>query len=111
MKDLGSFHFCLGICGNRYEHGLRLSQTIYVEKLLERYGLQDCNPVSTPADINVKLSIDKESKAVDPVRHQSVVTSLLYAAMATRPDICQAVGAFSKFLVAPTETHMTAVNV
>ena len=62
----------------------------------------------TPADVNVKLEKDDEfSKAVDPIRYQSMV---LYAANATRPDIAQAVGPVSKFNIRPNESHLTAVK-
>ena len=50
------------------------------------------------------------SKPVDPVFYQSMVGSLLYAAIATRTDISQAVGAVSKFNSCPTEAHLTAVK-
>ncbi len=36
--------------------------------------------------------------------------SLLYAAIATRPDIAYAVGVVSKFNSKPTQTHLTAVK-
>ena len=39
-----------------------------------------------------------------------MVGSLLYAAIATRPDIAQAVGAVSKCNSCPTESHLTAVK-
>ena len=39
-----------------------------------------------------------------------MVGSLLYAAIASRPDIAQAVGAVSKFNSKPTQTHLTAVK-
>ena len=82
-----------------------------MEKLLERYGLQDANPVSTPMDLNVKLvANDGQSKPVDPVKYQSIVGSLPVCCIATRPDISQAVGALSRFNSAPTETHLTAVK-
>ena len=65
--------------------------------------------MSTPADINVKLKKnDNVSKHVDTVQYQSVVGSLLYAAMATRPDIAYAVGVLSKFCANPDESHLTA---
>ena len=35
---------------------------------------------------------------------------MLYAAIATRPDIAQAVGVVSKFCPNPTEAHLTAVK-
>lgn len=79
--------------------------------MLKRYGLSDANSVSTPADLSVKLvKDDGVSKAVDQINYQSMVGSLLYAAMATRPDIAQAVGAVSKFNAKPTEAHLTAVK-
>ena len=39
-----------------------------------------------------------------------MVGSLLYASIATRPDIAQAVEAVSKFNSCPTEAHLTAVK-
>ena len=50
------------------------------------------------------------SREVDPVAYQSMVGSLLYAAMATHPDIAHAVGAVSKFNSRPTVVHLTAVK-
>ena len=40
----------------------------------------------------------------------TMVGSLLYAAMATRPDIAQAVSAVSKFNANPNVAHLTAVK-
>ena len=61
--------------------------------------------------INVRLvKNDGVSKSVDQVSYQSMVGSLLYASIATRPDIAQAVGAASKFNSCPTEAHLTAVK-
>jgi len=94
MTDLGSLHFCLGVNMEQTEEGVILSQKQYIEKLLEPYGLQDANPVSTPMDLNVKLVADDGySKPVDRIRYKSMIGSLLYAAIATRPDISHAVGA------------------
>ena len=53
---------------------------------------------------------DDGSNNVDPNLYQSMVGSLLYAAIASRPDIAQAVGAVSKFNSKPTQTHLTAVK-
>ena len=39
-----------------------------------------------------------------------MVGSLLYVAIATRPDISQAVGATSKYCSNPSEAHLTAVK-
>lgn len=83
----------------------------YIENILQKYGMNSANPVATPADINVKLKKnDGVSKPVNPSAYQSMVGSLLYAAMTTRPDIAQAVSAVSKFNANPDATHLTAVK-
>ena len=57
-----------------------------------------------------KRGSDGVSKAVDPATHQCIVGSLLYASIATRPDIAQAVGAVVKFYSSPMEAHLTAAK-
>ena len=50
--------------------------------------MNNANPIATPADANVKLRKDDGiSKPVNPSTYQSMVGSLLCAAMATQPDI------------------------
>lgn len=113
MKDLGKLHYCLGISMSMDEDNgiIHLNQGRYLLKILERYGLVEAKPVSTPADPNVKLLKDDGcSKKVNPVQYQSMVGSLLHAARATRPDIAQAVGIVSRFNAEPTEAHLTAVK-
>jgi hypothetical protein len=78
---------------------------------MRKYKLQDCKTVSTPMDLNIKLvKDDGYSKPVDVVQYQSMVGSLIYAAIATRPDIAYAVAALAKFNSSPTEAHLTAVK-
>ena len=79
--------------------------------MLKKCKLQDAKPASTPADPNVKLlKDDGVNKNFDPVMYQSMVESLLYIAIGTRPDISQAVGVVAKFSAQPTEAHLTAVK-
>jgi hypothetical protein len=54
--------------------------------------------------------MDGYSTPVDSTTYQSLIGSLLYAAMATRPDIAHAVGVLSRFNSAPNEAHMTAAK-
>ena len=113
MKDLGKLHYCLGISIQHDEErgSLWMDQRQYIQSLLKRYGLSQAKTATTPADINVKLvKNDGVSKPVNPLNYQSMVGSLLYAAITTRPDIAQAVGAVSKFNSCPTEAHLTAVK-
>ena len=111
MKDMGPLHYCLGVSIIQEDGRILLHQKQYILNMVKRYGLAEAHPVSTPADINVNLVKDDGiSKDVDPVKYQSMVGSLLYAAMATRPDIAHAVGAVSKFNSRPSAAHLTAVK-
>ena len=99
MKDLGKLHYCLGISIQHDEErgSLWMDQRQYIQSLLKRYRLSQAKSATTPADVNVKLvNNDGVSKPVNQVNYQSMVGSLLYASIATRPDIAQAVGAISK---------------
>ena len=73
--------------------------------------MENSNPVSTPADVHVKLVKDDGiSKPVEQKNYQAIIGSLLYLSIATCPDISQAVGVASKFCAAPTKAHLTAVK-
>jgi hypothetical protein len=51
-KDLGEIHWLLGIKIDLTDDGITLSQQTYIEKILERFGMQDCHSVSTPLNPN-----------------------------------------------------------
>ena len=111
MKDMGPLHYLLGITVVQGEDHIAVHQKQYILRLLKRFNMEDAKPVSTPADISVKLTKDDGvSKDVDAAEYQSLVGSLLYVAIATRPDISQAVGAVSKFCSSPTQAHLTAAK-
>ena len=66
--------------------------------MLKKYGISRAKTVSTPVDLSVKLKKeDGVSKTVNKSLCQSLVGSLLYAAVSTCPDIAQVVGAVAKF--------------
>eukprot|EP00731_Ephydatia_muelleri_P036346 Em0239g7a len=86
-------------------------QSLMQNETWERVELPKDANLLDATDINVKLvKDDGAAKLADSVCYQSMVGSLLYAAIATRPDIAQAVGAVSKFNSCPTETHLTGVK-
>lgn len=110
MKDLGELHFLLGISIEHKEDSLKLSQQAFIKQILSKYGMESCNPVSTPAAMDVKLVKSDGSKPVDQKLYQSIIGSLLYLSVATRPDIAHSVGVLSKFNSCPTVTHLTAAK-
>ncbi len=82
-----------------------------MNKLLEKYKQVAAKTVSTPRDVNVKLvKDDGVRESVDQKLYQSIVRSLMYVAIAIRPDIQQAVSTVSKCCADLLEAHMTAAK-
>lgn len=118
MKDLGEAKKLLGmeIRRDRQKKKLWLSQVDYVEKVLERFSMQDAKTVTVPMPSHFKLSkeqcasSEEERKYMDGVPYASAIGSLMYAMVCTRPDIAQAVGVTSRFLQNPGRQHWEAVK-
>jgi hypothetical protein len=90
---------------------IKLHQEQYLCNLLKRYGMQDCNLISTLLDTSVKLTkaLDSDSLA-NSKEYASIVGGLMFAVCVTRPDIMCAVGQLSQFLNKPTSQHMLAAK-
>ena len=56
MKDLGELHYFLGMQVQRSGDGMLLSQRQYMMDILDRAGMTDCKPCSTPVDTNPKVA-------------------------------------------------------
>lgn len=56
MTDLGDLHFFLGMEVTRHSDHLNLSQTKYTLDFLQRVGMQDAKPISSPVVSGSKLS-------------------------------------------------------
>jgi hypothetical protein len=56
MTYLGLLHYYLGIEVDQQPKHTFISQKKYVGKLLNRFGMQDCNLVSTLMEQNLKLT-------------------------------------------------------
>jgi hypothetical protein len=116
MKDLGELRWCLGIEVNRTDTGIEINQKQYLCSILQRFGMDQSKPVSTPADPNTKLTKNDcpqnptEENKMRAIPYRSAVGSLLYAAVATRPDISTAVRDVARFVSCPGEQHWVAVK-
>src|SRR5258708_5196102 len=71
--------------------------------------LPTAQSVSTPMAINIRLP-KKETPEVDQHLYQSMLGSLMYAAIRTRPNIMFAVHYLSQFSVAPSSEHIMALK-
>ena len=61
---------------------------------------------------SVRLDLAEElgEREVDPKEYQAVVGSLMYIALATRPDIAFTVSALSRYNSQPCTRHLTATK-
>src|SRR5271169_1504954 len=112
MKDRGIARKFLGI---QIEYGgdgsIKIHQEDYLRDILARHGMSDCNPIATPLDTSVKLTITTDSEPrASQKEYQTIVGELMFAAIATRPDIMCTVGQLSQFNSDPSSKHLLAAN-
>jgi hypothetical protein len=118
MTDLGEVHWLLGveIRHDRANRTLSLSQGAYTKTILARFNLENASTVAMPMDPGQRLSktqspsTQEEIEDMADVPYRELVGSLMYAAVATRPDIAHAITALSQFLENPGRAHWQAVQ-
>lgn len=118
MKELGEAKSFLGLnlSYDRKAGKLSIDQNKYISSMLDRFGMQNCNPVMTPMDMSTKLSKEqcpKSNEELNEMRnipYQELIGSLLYAAQISRPDICYAVNYLSRFNNNPGKIHWLAAK-
>jgi len=111
ITDLGEARWILGmeVVRNCQQGIISLSQRRYIETILDRFGLKDGRSVSTPLETNAKL-VKIDVPEVDAKTYQSTLGGLMYAMLATRPDLAYAVGALSKHAACPGQAHFAALK-
>ncbi|XP_047261086.1 uncharacterized mitochondrial protein AtMg00810-like [Capsicum annuum] len=92
MSDLGMMHYFLGLEVNQSVDGIFISQKKYVQDILDRFQMKNCNTMSTPMEKGLKLVKEPEGRKVDSTLYKQIVGSLMYL-MATRPDVMHAMKA------------------
>lgn len=112
MKDLGKIKRCLGIEFVKTENGIAMSQSHYVQEILERFGMENAKPVATPCDPSVKLtrSTNATEASMGRYPYQELIGSLMYLAVCTRPDVSFVVSSLSQFNTCYSDEHWTAAK-
>jgi hypothetical protein len=111
VNDMGPIHWLLGIQIDFTKTGITLTQASYIDKILDRFSVQSCNPVSTPVDVNHRLrkGCDEDTR-VNANSYQQIIGSLMYLVTATRPDLAYTIAHLFQFNSDPTTTHMAAAK-
>ncbi|OIT38695.1 retrovirus-related pol polyprotein from transposon tnt 1-94 [Nicotiana attenuata] len=105
MTDIGLMSYYLGIQVQQRKDGIFISQGEYAKEILKKFEMDNCNPVSTPVECGVKISKHGDGENVNPTFFKSLVGSLRYLTC-TRPDILYGVELVSRFMEAPTTSHL-----
>ena len=109
MTDMGDLHYFLGISVTRSKDSLFLSQEKYALDLLDRAGMLQCKPISTPVDTTSKLSAKSSDPVADPTEYRSIAGGLQYLTF-TRPDISYAVQQICLHMHDPRANHLLLVK-
>jgi hypothetical protein len=112
-RNLGKLTYFLGINVD-YDQShkrLLLSQTTYINQLLDKFGANIDHGAPTPIIPGLKMEPPSNpEEVVDQQKYKSVVASLIYLSTSTRPDIALTVSLLSRFFEAPGQQQWAAVQ-
>jgi len=117
IKDLGTPSIILGmkISQDSVTRSISLTQKAYLERTLERFGMADCNPKSTPLPPGIDISDDLCPKTEEDrlfmidKPYRSALRGLMWAQVATRPDLSYTVNTLARFQTNPGPGHWKAL--
>ena len=55
IRDLGQLSYFLGIEFEFDKSIIRMSQTKYLQRILNRFGMANCNPKARPCNLNINM--------------------------------------------------------
>ena len=89
MKDMGKINCFLGIQFVQSKSKIEMNQSRYLQSILQKYGMFDCKPRSTPCEVSTSAShsVSDSSLSDNPRVYREIVGSLIYTMTCTRPDL------------------------
>nr|GEZ16291.1 putative ribonuclease H-like domain-containing protein [Tanacetum cinerariifolium] len=109
MSMIGEMTFLLCLQLNQSPCGIFINQSKYVLEILNKYGMESCDPVGTPMEIKDKLDLDQNGTPVDATKYHSMIDALIYLT-SSRPNIVHATCLCARYQAKPTEKHLKEVK-
>jgi hypothetical protein len=109
ISMMGELKYFLGFQVKQLQEDTFISQTKYIQDILNKFGMKDAKPIKTPMGTNGHLDLDTGGKFVDQKVYRSMIGYLLYLC-ASRSDIMLSVCMCARFQVDPKEVHLRAVK-
>ena len=101
---------------DRGERTISINHSLYIEAILHRFGMEECNPACTPLDPGTLLSADDcpatedEKAAMKNIPYRELVGALTWLTVVLRPDIAFAATYLARFNANPGLTHWKAAK-
>jgi hypothetical protein len=112
VSDLGRVNHILSMKVTMTDDKLYIDQQAYVNEKLNSFNMHECKSMNTP-ESGVKLVEAKDNERLSETETtllRSIIGSLQYASISTRPDITHAVNTVSRFMQNGGRQHMVAAK-
>nr|GEW83397.1 uncharacterized mitochondrial protein AtMg00810-like [Tanacetum cinerariifolium] len=109
MSVMGEMKFFLGLQVKQFSNAIFINQSKYIDDILKRFGMKNCDTVPIPMVEQAKLKLDLAGKPVDHTDYRSMIRSLMYVT-SSRPDIMFATCMCARCQANPNEHHVSAVK-
>ena len=113
MKDLREATYILGIkiYRDRFKRMIGLSQSTYIDKVLNRFSMQNSKRGLLPMCHGISLSktqcptMQDERDRMSKIPYASAIGSIMYDMLCTRPNVSYALSMTSIYQSNPDESH------
>ena len=113
MTDMGGVSLVLGmqVTHDRQNKTLTISQENCTKSILEKFGMANCKPASTPdygPELSTKHPEDTLLNEEELQRYEAITGSVTYLAEITRYDIMYSTCQLARAMSRPSKVHMDA---
>ena len=105
MTDTGLARQFLGIDILQSDTGITIHQRRFIDSVLRRFGMEGCNGAWVPLETRPSVTFDP-LPAADQQTFQSLIGSIMYIMLGTRPDLAYTISALSKFSASAGHEHL-----